>query len=138
MRVAIICVDDNGGVMFNNRRVSSDKNVILDILRMKETNELFCSNYSASNFTLYNNKISVDEDVINNVSKDGIYFIEDIFPKNWNTFNYIIIYKWNRKYPSDVLFTYDLKDYINIKKDEFKGNSHEKIDKYIFKRKYLK
>ena len=48
----------------------------------------------------------------------------------------IIIYKWNRIYPSDLYFDIDIKNgqWKLIETEEFQGSSHEKITKEIYRR----
>ena len=46
----IVCVDDCGGVLFNRRRVSSDRLVITDIMAYVGESRLLASEYSMKLF----------------------------------------------------------------------------------------
>ena len=130
----IICVDNNNGILFNGRRVSKDKNVISDIQEMIRGSNLICSQYSSEIFyeSGIENLIVCDKE-INELIEDGYYFAENILPNNILKFEEIIIYKWNREYPSDLKFEFDLKDYFEINNVDFVGNSHERITKIILR-----
>jgi hypothetical protein len=48
----------------------------------------------------------------------------------------LVIYHWNRKYPTDTFFDIDLKKsgFILVSAEDFAGYSHDKITKEIFKK----
>lgn len=132
--VLIACVDDNNGLLFNNRRLSSDINVVKDI--SLKYDKIICSDYSydllkREKFSILNN----NDDLVKKTNVEGIYFIEDVIPENLELFNKIILYCWNRNYPSDLKLNinfdlFELQETINID-----GNSHDIITKTIYKRK---
>ena len=45
MRV-IVCLDDKGGMTFNNRRQSRDRVLIADVVKMADGSKIFISQYS--------------------------------------------------------------------------------------------
>ena len=53
-----------------------------------------------------------------------------------NKINTLVIYKWNRLYPSDLYFDIDLKNnsWQLINSEDFVGSSHEKITKETYRR----
>ena len=130
----IICLDNNNGVLFNGRRVSKDKNVVSDIQKMITGSNLICSQYSSELFVddITNNLIVSDKE-ISELTDNGYYFVENIMPSSSLKFEEVIIYKWNREYPSDLKFEFDLKDYFEVNRLDFAGNSHERITKIILR-----
>ena len=46
----------------------------------------------------------------------------------------IILYKWNRVYPTDFYFDINLSTWNLTQVTEFKGNSHERITKEVYKK----
>ncbi|MBE6903686.1 MAG: hypothetical protein E7480_03665 [Ruminococcaceae bacterium] len=125
----IVCLDDNNGMMFNNRRQSRDKEVYSDIV--KSFDNILISPYSLSLFADFPQNVSVSENLLQN----GWYFIEDTDISSFhNDIEEIVIYRWNRVYPADKHFDIDLSKYSLSASNEFTGNSHEKITKEIYTR----
>ncbi len=127
----IACVDNNNGLLFNHRRLSKDRNVILDIENVIKENEFACSEYSSQ---LFLNSKFKSFTIKNELPQGGYFFAEDILPKDLKNVDEIILYRWNREYPSDLKFEIDLKKYNEVDRKEFLGYSHEKITKIILKR----
>ena len=46
----------------------------------------------------------------------------------------LIVFKWNREYPSDFSLDIDLSQWSLISTTDFKGNSHEKITMEVYKK----
>ncbi len=127
----IACVDNNNGLLFNHRRLSKDRNVILDIENMTKENKFTCSEYSSH---LFLNSDLKNFTVKNELPQSGYFFVEDILPKDLKNVDEIILYQWNREYPSDLKFEIDPKKYNEVDRKEFTGYSHEKITKIVLKR----
>lgn len=136
--IAIVCLDDDNGMSFNKRRQSRDKEIIKDILENADK-KIWVNQYSAKLFEPFQpSKLIVEDDFLNCMDKEDYCFVENInLEDQENKMEYIIIYRWNRKYPSDIYFEIDLKseewELVGIK--EFKGISHDKITKEIYKHK---
>ena len=129
----IVCVDDQGGVMFNRRRVSSDRRVVADIMDVVGDSQLFISEYSAKLFSVAEN-ISALKD-FSAVGADDYVFLEDtLLPDSWAGISEVVVYHWNRLYPSDLRFPVDelrsLGKLMSVL--DFKGNSHEKITREVY------
>ena len=127
--ILIACIDDKSGLAFNKRRQSKDKTVTEDIIKTVGKNSIIMDEKSASLFENADiNIISPDD-----VSMAKYYFIEFTSPSYVSkAFEGIILYKWNRRYPADIYFDIDLKNYILKESFDFPGNSHEKITKEIY------
>ncbi len=123
----IACIANNNGILFNKRRVSKDALLIERLREIINTNILYCSEYSKSLFSDFNN-LTND---ITSLTNDSFYFLEDENIPNI-IFNKIIIYKWNRDYPADKFFEYDLSEYTLESQTDFKGNSHDLITELIY------
>ena len=130
----IVCIDKNGGMMFMGKRQSMDCVLREKILEITSGSRLLMNTYSAKQFESVDN-IVVDEDFLSNASKGDFCFVEDkeITTENVESF---YIFNWNRKYPGDLFFNVDLKaeGFKKIKKEEFQGNSHDKITLEIYSR----
>ena len=131
----IVCIDDNGGMMFNNRRQSRDRRVVADILEMTDGHRLYINKYSEKLFE--GADVAVSDDIVRDAGEEDFCFVEN---ENANELskkaNEIVIYHWNRVYPHDVVFCADLEKmgFHLESTSEFEGYSHEKITKEIFKK----
>ena len=130
----IVCIDKNGGMMFMGKRQSMDCVLREKILEITSGSRLLMNSYSVKQFENTDN-IVVDEDFLSNASKGDFCFVEDkeITTENVESF---YVFNWNRKYPGDLFFDVDLKaeGFKKIKKEEFQGNSHDKITLEIYSR----
>ncbi len=130
----IICLDDNGGMLFNNRRQSRDKEVLKDIFNNLEGAKLYISPFSQKLFAEYGENIVVDEDFLTKAGENAFCFVENEPLKNVSGINEVVVYKWNRAYPSDFKCDFDFSNYTLTEMVDFKGFSHEKITKGTYKR----
>ena len=125
----ILCLDDKNGISFNNRRQSRDKILIEDVMK---NNNVYILNHS---FTLFSEYSVKKVNNVNELPHDAVYFHEITDPtRMMDKFDTVIIYRWNRHYPSDIQFAFKTDLYKKISKEEFDGSSHEKITKEIYKR----
>lgn len=127
----IVCLDDNLGMLFNKRRQSKDRYVIEDIAKF--TNEIWIQSFSKSLFedSLY--PVKVDDCFLDKAPQNAYCFVEaDKASPYIDEIEHIIVYKWNRKYPSDFKFDIALENWKMIEQTEFSGFSHEKITKEIY------
>lgn len=129
----IVCADDKNGVGFHNRRQSKDRTVIQNMLDMVGEKKLYVKPYSAPLFEGYK-KAEITEHPRQTAGEEDYIFLEKEsidFAKE-KAVN-IIVYRWNRVYPSDVFLKIS-EDFILCKKEEWNGFSHEKITKEIYVR----
>ena len=129
-----LCVDDHCGLMFNHRRQSRDRVVISDIIENAGTAPIYMSEYSASLFSEYENKI-ISDDFLSLAGVDDLCFVEDRCLSPYKTeISELVIYRWNRTYPAD--FWLDLKilepDFKLISSIDLVGYSHEKITREVY------
>lgn len=125
-----ICLDDDNGMMFNNRRQSRDGKVVEDVIKTVGGNILFIDEYSENLFKDFENVIVADE-----FQDDGFFFVEN---RNIEEFcdriTVLTVYRWNRKYPNDFALSFNIADkgFKLFETSEFEGNSHEKITKEVW------
>lgn len=134
----IVCLDDKNGMMFNKRRQSQDKILRLNIKNLVKNKNLFMNSYS---YKLYkdidNGNLKICENFLDECDDNDFCLVEDKLLSNYiNKITTLIIYNWNRVYPSDLYFDINLKNqnWTLIDEEEFEGSSHEKITKKIYRR----
>ena len=130
----IVCLDDRGGMLFNHRRLSSDRSVCARITELAAERTLWMNGYSAKLFD--DHKVAVSDTFLENAEPGDICFVEtvDIRP-HLDRINTVTVFSWNRAYPSDTKFPILLLD--NWQKSlvrEFAGSSHEKISEWRYVR----
>ena len=131
--IVILCLDDKKGMMFNNRRQSKDKFVIQDILKLVDGKKPFISSYSESLFQGLESKLIIDDNFLNNAAEEDYRFVENNNLKDFSEkIEKIIVYKWNRIYPSDLKLEITIQDWNLIGRFEFVGNSHDKITREVY------
>ena len=125
----IVCLDDNKGMMFNNRRQSRDKILIENVLEICKGEKLYTNEYSSKLFPEKFVEIFDSMEEIGN----GYCFAEN-FTVNEDSLEEIIVYKWNRVYPADVHFNISLENWKLTETVDFEGSSHDKITREIYVR----
>ena len=130
----VLCVDKKNGTMLFGKRQSQDRIQRERMLSLVGDSRLWISNYSASLFDIADN-IEIDDGFTEKAFDSDYCFFEDkeIDISKANT---VVLYKWNRQYPADKYFFYDLKDlgFKLVRKTDFEGSSHEKITEEIYEK----
>ena len=128
----IAIVDDNYGMMFNNRRQSKDSVLIDRIAELSKDSKLWVSMYTRSLFP-HNTNIVLSQN-FGQADKEDYCFVEDDKVSDIKEhIDIIYLYRWNRVYPSDTTFPEKLlNDFVLENTDEFQGSSHDKkkVNKY--------
>ena len=127
----IVCLDDRGGMAFNQRRQSRDRALIADVLRTAKDSQLYLTPYSFPLFEeqlpLGNRNPIVTETPAAACPPNGYCFWELTSPESLENVDELIVYRWNRHYPADVHFSLPTEDFTPMESYDFKGSSHEKI-----------
>lgn len=136
--IIIACLDDAGGMMFNNRRQSKDRVLRDNILKEVDEGRLWINGYTKKQFTDEEQKnIIVDEQFLEKAQAGDFCFVEnvDIMPYA-EKIEKVILFKWNRSYPGDFFFPVELlsSDFMMTKTEDFTGYSHEQITKEVYER----
>ena len=102
----VLCVDKKNGTMLFGKRQSQDRIQRERMLSLVGDSRLWISNYSASLFDIADN-IEIDDGFTEKALDSDYCFFEDkeIDISKANT---VVLYKWNRQYPADKYFFYDL------------------------------
>lgn len=131
----IICIDDNNGMLFGDRRQSRDVALCERVLEVSRGSILRMNKYS---YELFENlsaaNIKVNDSFLKRAKKGDFCFIENqSLAEVIKDIEKVIVYRWNRSYPSDVKFDttiLDSKTLLNT--TDFIGNSHEKITEEVY------
>lgn len=131
MKTVAICIDKRNGRMFYGKRTSTDEEVRHRLLSMPD--KLYVDEYTAKQFTDNDNKEKLVITEHPESIDDGMAFLEkqDI-PGDADR---IIIFRWDKRYPADKFFDFRFDGWRKIKKDEFPGHAHEKVEMEIWEKK---
>ncbi len=136
--VIIVCVDERRGMTFNGRRQSRDSKIYADIAEnMAEGSRLLADEYSAPLFSELAINAEFRGDFLDVAENGDVCFVEKgALSPYLKKAEEIIIYHWNRHYPSDTgLDVVPEKEGFSLAyTKEFEGSSHEKITKEIYRK----
>ena len=123
----IICIDEKDGLSFCGRRLSRDSVLNNHILVLTAGHNLRMSPYSAPLFP--EGAVCAEPDFLQKAAQGDYCFLEvSALPKTNKQLESVILYHWNRTYPSTVKFPRALLEGMQLTyTEEFSGNSHEKI-----------
>ncbi len=129
MRV-IVCIDDRGGMLFNNRRQSRDRLLLEDLWRTAAGGRLLVHPFSAKMFA--DTPAVVDESFLATAGETDTCFVENCHLTPYlSRVSELILYRWNEPYPFD--FTLDVDParagFRLAESVDFAGYSHKKITK---------
>lgn len=132
----IVCVDDNNGMLFHNRRQSRDSVLYKHIIEMIKGKKLFMNDYSAKLFSDEQKEhIVVQNNFLEIASENDYCFVENTELSSYqNNIQKIVLYRWNRVYPADTYFQFPLdKNKWKLQKTtDIKGNSHDVITEEVY------
>lgn len=134
--ILISCVDKHMGIMFNGRRQSQDSALRERIVQISSKSKLWMNRYSENQFKENDaSHINVSDYFLNEAVKGEYCFVENRKVKDYEpSVEIIILYKWNKSYPSDMFFDIDLSGWKCIRTTDFAGSSHEIITEEIYTR----
>lgn len=133
--IAVVCVDDQNGMLFNRRRQSQDRLLRQDLLQEANGRTVWMSGYSARQFGALPENVRTAENFLEMAEAGELCFVEDQPLEPWaGSLESLILYRWNRKYPADFFFTLPLDGWTLDRQEEFAGSSHEKITKEVYTR----
>lgn len=130
--IIVVCIDDQGGMLFNRRRQSQDRLLREDLLREAAGRSLWMNAYSAKQFAPLPENIRVAEDFPARAGDGDFCFFENVNPVPWlERAERIVLYRWNRHYPADRWFPQPLPGRTVQRTEDFPGASHETITKEV-------
>lgn len=123
----IVCIEDQGGVSFAGRRLSSDRVLTEYILSLVAHSRLWIAPYSAKLYTGEN--VCAAEDYLTRCQPGEYCLLEkDISLIPPKTLESLTLCRWNRRYPATVYFPQELLAGMHlVSTEDFPGNSHENI-----------
>lgn len=128
----IVCLDDKNGMLFNGRRQSSDHVVCQRMIEHIKDNSLWMNSYSAKLFSGFSDRIIVSDTFLEQCSDKEWCFVEnEELTPYLHKARQLLIYRWNRVYPRDVLFP-DIELPKPFSIFEFAGSSHEMITEELY------
>lgn len=132
MKIAF-CLDDDNGLLFNGRRLSRDSAVINDLIDSLPPGEkLRILPFSLTLFRGLEDRVSVCESIYG-AGTDELCFVESIDASAYTEcISTLTVYRWNRRYPSDMKLTMSLEHFRLISQTDFPGSSHERITKEVY------
>ena len=135
----IICLDDDNGMLFHDRRQSQDAKLRENILEYLDGRELWMNAYSARQFADAGDaRIHVSEKFLEEAGTDDVCFVENqpLLPYEAQI-QEVVCYRWNRRYPSDVKLDLSLEEWETVEETELAGKSHERITRTVYRRNGL-
>ena len=125
--IVCVAVDDNNGMMFNQRRQSKDRILREQILKMSEDSTLWMNEFTKRQFNDCEcNHIAVDNELLEKAGESDYCFIENLPLQEYE--NKI----GNRVYPADRYFDISLDGWTLESTEEFEGFSHKLITKEVW------
>lgn len=130
--IVAICIDENDGISFFGKRLSRDREVIKDFMSLSR-GKVFIAPYSRILFSEYD--VICDSEFLDKAGKGDYCFVEN---RNIDEYSEkiekIVIYNWNRPYPSDKKFKMP-DGFVHTDSTDFEGYSHENISREIYSRR---
>ncbi len=128
----IFCVDERGGRLFMKRRQSQDRVLRERVLSLVAGHTLWMNTYSAKQF-IEGGAFTVDDNYLQKAGAGDYCFVEN-GDFDLNNCEGVVLYNWNRHYPSDVKWDIDLaaEGFVLTAETAFAGHSHEKITEQLY------
>ncbi|WP_298030076.1 ribonuclease Z [uncultured Dysosmobacter sp.] len=134
--IVAVCIGEDGGMLFNRRRVSRDRAQRADLLALCGGKALRMNDYSAALFRDAADQIIVDKAFLETAGPGDVCFVEDRPLSPWMAeIEAVVLYRWNRAYPADVRLDLDLSAFERVRQTEFPGSSHERVTREIYRGK---
>lgn len=137
--IAIVCLEERKGMQFGGRRVSRDRVVTEKICALCTGKTLWIDPVSAVLFEEQEQSKNVTfhavSDFLEQAGKGEYCFVENKgLQAMEEKIEKIVVFWWNRHYPSDRKFDLDLSGWKKVSEEEFTGYSHEKITKEVYEK----
>lgn len=127
--IIAVCIDEKNSISFFGKRLSRDKNQINDLMNLC-VGKIRIASYSSILFDEYD--VIIDDNLLENASSGEYCFIENKSIEQYEEkIEKIIVYNWNRHYPSDKKFGIP-EGFSLVESFDFEGFSHEKITREIY------
>ena len=132
----IVCIDDRMGISFGGRRQSRDRVLCEDVVKTvrERGGMLYLSSYSAPLFDgMSTAEARVSETYLADAGENDFCFCErESLAPCLENIQTLIVYRWNRHYPSDKKLDVDLSGFTLQSRCDFAGSSHDNITKEVY------
>lgn len=129
--IIITCLDDKNGMMFNHRRQSQDRGLRQYIADMTKDDKVYMNAYSAKLYEEIKDPI-ICEDFLRKAGKGESCIVENLPLEEFlHEIEEIVVFRWNKIYPSDQVLDLDLDDWRLVEEEEMEGSTHQ-ITKQIY------
>lgn len=132
MKLAI-CIDNGGGMLLNHRRQSRDRELVRELCDSLGGARLFSEAFSETVLANVPHTV-ISREAADTLGAGDIFFVE--CPPIAPLLPYadtLIVYRWNRDYPSDETLDVSLSGLTRVSSIDFAGSSHEKITKEVYR-----
>ena len=133
--IVFLALDNQNGMMLNNRRQSRDSVLNQKMFDMIEDKKLMIHSFSqkllAKDFA---NQIIIRDDFIDDAQSGDVCFVENQhLASHVDKISTIYVFRWNRDYLADFTLDIDLSKWHKEVVEDFVGSSHERItlEKYM-------
>lgn len=97
--IIILCLDNNNGMMFNDRRQNQDRGLREYIAEMTKGEKVYMNAYTEKLYEEINNPV-VCEDFLHKAGKGETCIVENLPLKSViDQIEEIVIFRWNKVYP---------------------------------------
>ena len=128
--ILALCVDDRMGLSLKGRRLSKDS-ALREKLWALSGGALRTSEYSARQFE---QAVYTGKDYLSGAKQGDWCFLENADYQNFaDAIEKIVLFRWNRHYPSDLQFRFPGKWRL-VSSEDFHGTSHDKLTMEVYKR----
>ena len=103
----IICLDQNNGMLFNNRRQSRDRIVRKNILEYINGAKLYMDEYSFKQFSEEKADNIIVDNNLENATEHDFCFVERQEVRI-EEINKLIVYRWDKIYPADNILIWTI------------------------------
>ena len=132
--IVFITLDDKMCTMFNKRRLSRDEEVCKKVLDISCGKRLLMNAYSSKLFSSAE-EVIVNENFMDEAMEGDFCFVENIMLNPYiDKIEKLVVFKWNRHYPSDTKTDIDFSLWEITQSVEFSGKSHEKITMEVYEK----
>lgn len=134
--ILVTALDDKGGMCFNHRRQSKDRELRKKLMELVGNNRFWMNIYSGKQFADVDSaNICLDEDFLNKAGIGEYCFVEDKPLTGLDDrIEGLVLFLWNRTYPADLFFDLDMEDFRLCGISDFPGSSHDKITMEIWEK----
>lgn len=130
--IVIAVTDNRNGMLFHERRQSSDRELRRRILERAKDTWLWVSPYTRRQFTEETDRIREAVQPLLQAGTGEFCFLEEPVSGFPETMEALILYRWNRDYPADVWLPPVPGGWHLIRTEDFQGYSHGKLTEEVY------